>query len=158
MARAQKAVTYLAEAINLLHLLICIVLERYKVTNSDVSMHILQVWDIDIVIRALHKSLHLWFCISSPIIPPNFGLISQLFIELDRYYCTSGQTQFSPIKLLWITWNFGWCTVHHLTKCQVNCCCLFYWHGLTLIQAWISNHVGWNYLSIPKIQRLHRWS
>ena len=30
---------------------------------------------------------------------------------------------------------------------------LFYWHGLTLIPAWISNHMtnkgGWNYLSIP---------
>ena len=39
----------------------------------------------------------------------------------------------------------------------------FYWHGLTLIPAWIKNHlpsinVGWNYLSIPKLQRLHRWS
>ena len=35
MARVQKAVTYLAEAINLLHVLICIVLERFKVTFGD---------------------------------------------------------------------------------------------------------------------------
>ena len=53
---------------------------------------------------------------------------------------------------------------------------LFYWHGLTLIPAWVSDQipsrlrgmkllkwhplhtVGWNYLSIPKLQRLHRWS
>ena len=37
----------------------------------------------------------------------------------------------------------------------------FYQHGLTLIQAWISNlmfSVGWKYVSISKLQRLHRWS
>ena len=39
----------------------------------------------------------------------------------------------------------------------------FYKHGLTLIPAWISNHmpnmsVGQNYLCIPKLQRYNRWS
>ena len=38
----------------------------------------------------------------------------------------------------------------------------FYYHGLTLIQARKNNHiygrVGWNYLSIPKLQRCNRWS
>ena len=44
----------------------------------------------------------------------------------------------------------------------------FYKHGLTLITAWINNHmsnksVGWNSggeitYPIPKLQRLHRWS
>ena len=39
----------------------------------------------------------------------------------------------------------------------------FYWHGLTLIPAWISNYIHnnvWdkNYLSIPKLQRCNRWS
>ena len=34
----------------------------------------------------------------------------------------------------------------------------FYWDGLTLISAWISNHsVGWNYLFIRKLQRLFCW-
>ena len=37
----------------------------------------------------------------------------------------------------------------------------FYQHRLTLIQAWISNlmfSVGWKYVSISKLQRLHRCS
>ena len=37
----------------------------------------------------------------------------------------------------------------------------FYWHGLTLIPKWINNIMPDNiiyYLSIPKLQRLHRWS
>ena len=38
----------------------------------------------------------------------------------------------------------------------------FNWHVLPLIPAWISNlvpnSVRRNYLSIPKLQRLHRWS
>ena len=39
----------------------------------------------------------------------------------------------------------------------------FYQHGLTLIPTWISNYTyyyvcGWNYLSIPKLQRCNRWS
>ena len=38
----------------------------------------------------------------------------------------------------------------------------FITYGLTLISAWISNLIcskteGWNYLSIPTLQRLHRW-
>ena len=37
-----------------------------------------------------------------------------------------------------------------------------YYHGLTLVPAWINNNmpgsVGWDYLSIPILQRLHRWS
>ena len=38
----------------------------------------------------------------------------------------------------------------------------FYHHGLTLISAWISNHIhyemwGWNYLFIPELQRRHCW-
>ena len=42
-------------------------------------------------------------------------------------------------------------------------CGLFYQHRSTLIPAWISNYihyntVGWNYLSIPKLQLLHCWS
>ena len=39
-------------------------------------------------------------------------------------------------------------------------CDPFYWHGLILTPAWISNYmarksVGWNYLSIPKLQLLY---
>ena len=39
----------------------------------------------------------------------------------------------------------------------------FYKHRLTLLPSWISNHMpiknlGWNYLSIAKLQRLCRWS
>ena len=39
----------------------------------------------------------------------------------------------------------------------------FYWHGLTLIPAWISNYIHykvWDVITypIPKLQRLRRWS
>ena len=33
----------------------------------------------------------------------------------------------------------------------------FYQQGLTSILPWKNNHMGWNYLSIPKYQRLYRW-
>ena len=36
----------------------------------------------------------------------------------------------------------------------------FYQHGFILILAWISNYIhwkGWNYLSIPKLQRVSVW-
>ena len=44
-----------------------------------------------------------------------------------------------------------------------DCCSPFYLHGLTLIPAWISNHMPckvWDEITypIPKLQRLHRWS
>ena len=35
---------------------------------------------------------------------------------------------------------------------------LFYQHGLTLIPAWISNHMPNNYSSIPKLQWCNHWS
>ena len=39
----------------------------------------------------------------------------------------------------------------------------FYWNGITLIPAWLSNYIrykdrGWNYISIPQLQQLHRWN
>ena len=39
----------------------------------------------------------------------------------------------------------------------------FYWNGITLIPAWLSNYIrykdrGWNCMSIPQLQQLHRWN
>ena len=51
--------------------------------------------------------------------------------------------------------NLG--TIVNLTRCELGPLLLTW---ISLIQGWISHqqYVRWNYLSIPKLQRLHRWS
>ena len=55
------------------------------------------------------------------------------------------------------------CSQKYIKKYQLMSSGPFYWHWLGLISAWISNHMlnevcGWIYLSICKLQWLHRWS
>ena len=66
-------------------------------------------------------------------------------------------------SLLWDprTLQAFWYCYRNLSMELGHYCC-FYWHGLTLIPAWISNYkprkCGMYYLSIPQLQQLHRWS
>ena len=47
-------------------------------------------------------------------------------------------------------------TKHFIEKCA-GVHFTFYWHGLSNYTHYIMR-AGWNYLSIPKLQRVHPWS
>ena len=112
--------------------------------------------------------------------PGDKPLSEQMIIRLLTHICvTRPQWVMGTVStrssllgdVIWCHGSVATVPIFHLLKYTWKCSCLmatalssgpFYQHGLNLIQSWMSNHmhnsVPWNYLSIPKLQRLNRWS
>ena len=114
-------------------------------------------------IHRQHFELFIWFRFFSWLRLPFYSLLT----EFPWSISAAASEESSATEML-STYPWAVISVAYLNNEGNNlfypsaCGGSFYWQGLTLTPAWIRNHiylsVGRNYVSIPKLQRLHRWS